>query len=270
MPAGPDPESLLDLAVEAARSAGELLLEGLRKGPGRVESKSSRTDLVSDLDRASESLIMATIRRRRPDDAFLGEEGGASSGTSAVRWVVDPLDGTVNYLYGLPVFAVSVAAEVDGRVTVGVVHDPCRQEMFTAVAGAGSYRDGERLGVSEPEDLATSLIGTGFAYDAEARRWQGLLAAALLPQVRDIRRAGAAALDLCSVAAGRLDGYYESGTHHWDRAAGGLVATEAGAWMGDLAGGPASDDMVVAAAPAIASSLRSAIVEAMSTPGAHP
>jgi myo-inositol-1(or 4)-monophosphatase len=252
----PDPKALLDLAVRAAKAAGDLLIAGLRSGPTEVSSKSTKTDLVSDLDRASEELIISAIRAERPGDGFLGEEGGTTAGTSPVRWVVDPLDGTVNYLYGIPVFAVSIAAEVGTEVVAGVVHDPSRAETFTAVAGGGSYCNGRRLKASDASDPALALVGTGFAYDARVRNRQGRVVADLLPRVRDIRRAGAAALDLCAVGAGRLDAYFESGTHHWDRAAGALVATEAGAWVGDLEGGPPSDELVVAATAALAEPFR--------------
>ena len=251
----PDPAALADLAVTAACAAGRLLLDGLAAGVTGVEAKSTPTDPVSDLDRASEALIIETLRSRRPRDAVLGEEGGASGGDSGVRWVVDPLDGTVNFLYGFPAFAVSVAAEVAGVVVAGAVHDPLRQETFSAVRGGGSRRDGAALAVRRPDDLAHTLVGTGFSYDATARARQGRVVARLLPLVRDIRRAGSAALDLCWVGAGRLDAYFEAGTHHWDRAAGLLVATEAGAWAGDLDGGPPSDAMTVAASPVVAQEL---------------
>lgn len=251
----PDPAALAELAVTAARAAGRLLLAGLAEGATGVEAKSTPTDPVSDLDRASEALIVETLRSRRPRDAVLGEEGGASGGDSEVRWVVDPLDGTVNFLYGFPAFSVSVAAEVSGVVVAGAVHDPLRQETFSAVRGLGARLDGSVLTVRRPDDLAHALVGTGFSYDASTRARQGRVVAGLLPLVRDIRRAGSAALDLCWVGAGRLDAYFESGTHHWDRAAGLLVATEAGAWAGDLEGGPPSDAMTVAASPRVASAL---------------
>ncbi|HET6793983.1 MAG TPA: inositol monophosphatase family protein, partial [Acidimicrobiales bacterium] len=225
-------DQLLALALQAATDAGALLVEALDQGPARVEAKSTPTDPVSDLDRASEKIVVDTIRAARPGDSFLAEEGGEATGSSGVRWVIDPLDGTVNYVYRFPAFAVSVAAEVDGAPAVGVVHDPQRGETFTAVAGRGAFLGGRRLRVNRPLDLAVSLVGTGFAYDAGVRARQGRVIADVLPRVRDIRRAGSAALDVCWVGAGRLDAYYESGTHHWDRAAAALVATEAGAWVG--------------------------------------
>ena len=250
------PADLLALATSAAEEAGRLLLEGLRSGPAVVESKTTRTDPVSDLDRASEALILKRLLGRRPDDAVMAEESSDRAGTSGVRWVIDPLDGTVNFVYGIPVFAVSIAAEVDGAVVAGVVHDPNRQETFSATRGGGAFLNGERITANAPADLSVTLVGTGFAYDAEVRRMQGSRMDELLAAVRDIRRAGSAALDLCAVAAGRLDAYFERGTHHWDRAAGALVAREAGAVVGDLVGEEPSDALVVAAAASIADPFR--------------
>ncbi len=252
-----DHEALLRIAVAAASEAGRLLASWRGdERPEVVETKSSPTDVVTEMDRRSEALITSRIRARRPADAVLGEEGGQTSGDQAgggpaggegeagrpgrVRWVVDPLDGTVNYLYGLRDWAVSIAAEVDGAVVAGVVEVPRHGETFTAVAGRGAWlRRGEArlaLHCSAGVPLAQALIGTGFGYDAGRRQIQGEVVAALLPYVRDIRRAGSAAVDLCSVAAGRLDAFYERGLNYWDFAAGGLIAREAGATVGGLAG----------------------------------
>jgi myo-inositol-1(or 4)-monophosphatase len=250
------PTALLGLATAAAQEAGRLLLDGLRSGPAVVEAKTSRTDPVSDLDRASEALILTRLLSERPDDAVMAEEGSDRSGTSPVRWVIDPLDGTVNFVYGIPVFAVSIAAEVDGTVVAGVVHDPNRAETFSATLGGGAFLNGKPISANNPTDLSVALVGTGFAYDAEVRRVQGSRLDELLAAVRDIRRAGSAALDLCAVGAGRLDAYFERGTHHWDRAAGALVAREAGAVVGDLAGDEPSDVLVMAAASSIAAPFR--------------
>jgi myo-inositol-1(or 4)-monophosphatase len=263
----PDRGELLRLAVTAAEAAGRLLLEAQAAGATGIGSKTTPTDLVSDADRASEDLVTRTLLAARPDDSVLGEEGGGHRGSSDVLWVVDPLDGTVNFLYGYPAFAVSVAAQVGDEVVAGAVHDPLRGETFTALRGAGSWLGERRLEVTRPAGLATSLVGTGFAYDAAARARQGRAAAALLPRVRDLRRAGAAALDLCWVGAARLDAYYESGTHVWDRAAGGLVASEAGAWVGGLHGAPPGDGMCVAAAPSVAAELV-ALLEELTADGA--
>ena len=213
-------------------------------GAAGTATKTSGTDMVTDMDRASEALLAGTILAARPDDAFLGEEGTAGVGSTGVRWVVDPLDGTTNYLYGFPAWAVSVAAEVDGRAAVGVVYDPSHDEMFTAVRGGGARCNQRPLRVQGPADLATALVATGFSYDAATRGLQAAELAQLLPSVRDVRRAGAAALDLCWVALGRVDLYFERGIQPWDWAAGSLVATEAGAVVTDLGDG------TVVAAPA--------------------
>ena len=239
----PDPAELLSLAVTAATAAGELLLAGVDDVRTTVETKSSGTDMVTEMDRASERLIVEHLRAARPDDGFLGEEGTSDAGTSGVRWVVDPLDGTTNYLYGFPSWCVSIAAEIDGRPGIGVVFDPTHDETWTAIAGGGSARNGKPLRVVGAADLSTALIGTGFSYDASVRATQGARVAKVLPLVRDIRRGGSAASDLCWVAAGRLDAHFEIGLAPWDWAAGSLVASEAGATVARL------DDNTFVAAP---------------------
>ena len=252
-------EDLLDVAVDAARAAGTFLLDG-RGGARRIETKSSATDMVSDMDRGAEAMIKAAIGDRRPGDAVLGEEGGASAGDTTTRWIVDPLDGTTNYLYGFPAWSVSIAAEVGGVVVVGVVYDPTHGELWTATKGAGARRNAELLPpLGDPTPLATALVATGFAYVAERRAEQGARVAALLPRIRDIRRAGSAALDLCWLAAGRVDAYFEAGTNLWDWAAGALIAEEVGAWVGGFDGGPPSTAGILAAPPALAAELRSAL-----------
>jgi myo-inositol-1(or 4)-monophosphatase len=262
-----DPEALLRIAVDAAAQAGRLLASWRgEERPEVVDTKSSPTDVVTEMDRRSETLITGWIRAVRPGDTVLGEEGGQTLGGlreadgagdgARVRWVVDPLDGTVNYLYGLPDWAVSIAAEVDGAIVAGVVEVPRFGETFTAVAGQGAwlYRDGDpaaavALRCNAGVPLGQALVGTGFGYDPGRRRVQGEVVAALLPRVRDIRRAGSAAVDLCSVAAGRLDAFFERGLNYWDYAAGGLIAREAGALVGGLSGRPESTAMTVAASP---------------------
>jgi myo-inositol-1(or 4)-monophosphatase len=250
-----DPQELAELARSVAREAADLLLA--RHGEAAVvQVKSSPTDLVTQLDRAAEQLIRDRLLAARPGDAILGEEGG-ETGHGSVRWIVDPLDGTVNYVYGLPDWAVSIAAAVDGQVVAGAVCVPLRASMFTATLGGGAWLESgceagpQRLACNSGVPLASALVATGFGYPAAQRAAQGQVAAAVLPQVRDIRRTGSAANDLCSVAAGRVDAYYEQGVHEWDIAAGGLIAREAGAVMAGLGGRPAGEAMTIAADPAL-------------------
>ena len=264
--ASEDAGALLRIAVAAAAEAGRLLASWRGdERPEVVQTKSSPTDVVTEMDRRSEALITSRIRAYRPGDAVLGEEGGQTSGGPAggddggqpgrVRWIVDPLDGTVNYLYGLRDWAVSIAAEVDGVVVAGVVEVPRHGETFTAVTGQGAWlhRGEARLALhcSSGVPLDQALVGTGFGYDPGRRQVQGEVVAALLPQIRDIRRGGSAAVDLCSVAAGRLDAFYERGLNYWDFAAGGLIAREAGALVGGLAGRAESTSMAMAAGPGL-------------------
>lgn len=203
---------------------------------------------MSDADREAEGLIAAELRRARPDDALVGEEGASVGGASGRRWVVDPLDGTVNFLYGHAAWAVSIALEdADGRA-LGVVHDPARRETFRARRGGGCQLNGEPVRVSDAARLDVALVATGFGYAAERRALQAETLARVLPRVRDIRRNGSAALDLAWVAAGRLDGYYERGVQHWDWAAGRLLVEEAGGATAELPGEPAG---LAAAPPAL-------------------
>jgi len=321
----PDAGGLLALAANAAAAAGRLLADqGAQARPEVVETKSSLTDVVTEMDRRAEALITERIRAARPGDAILGEEGGETHGApgpqeardpsspAAVRWIVDPLDGTVNYLYGLADWAVSIAAEVAGTIVAGVVAVPLHGETFLAVRGQGAWlhSTAERGSATEvpaavgsagaggqpgaggvpaaagspgaggqPEaggqpgaaglpgaggpagalrlrctrgvPLGQALVGTGFGYLPGRRRVQGEVVAALLPQIRDIRRGGSASVDLCMVAAGRLDAFYERGLNYWDYAAGALIAAEAGARVTGLAGRPVSTSMTVAAGPGL-------------------
>jgi myo-inositol-1(or 4)-monophosphatase len=246
----PDPSTLLALAVDLARRAGALALE-MHSGLGASDTKSSPTDVVTAADRAVEQLLVEGIRSARPGDGILGEEGASDDGTTGVRWVVDPVDGTVNYLYGLPPWAVSIGVEVDGVTEVGVVLDPTKEELFTAVRGGGATMNDRPLRCTAATELAQALVATGFGYDARRRAAQAALLPTLLPAVRDIRRVGAGALDLCAVAAGRVDAYYEQGLSPWDMSAGLLVATEAGARVGGLHGRAPSGALVLAAAPGV-------------------
>ncbi|MPZ93978.1 MAG: inositol monophosphatase [Propionibacteriales bacterium] len=254
---------LLDLALRVAAEAGSLVRRLREEAEVSVAAtKSSPTDVVTESDRASERLIRDALLTARPGDGFLGEEGGSADGSSGVHWVVDPIDGTVNYLYGLPTYAVSIAAEVDGEVVVGVVHNPVSSETWSAVRGEGAWLAGRRLQVSQVSVPEGALVGTGFGYDPGVRARQGAAVATLLAQVRDIRRAGAASLDLCSVATGRLDAYVEQGLAPWDLAAGGLIAAEAGARVAGLGGAEAGRRLVVAANPVLFSALEPLLSEA--------
>lgn len=248
------------MAHRAAAAAGDLLLERFG-GPARgVERKSSRTDMVSDADRDAEAVIAEILSAERPDDGLVAEEGSHSQAVSGRRWVVDPLDGTTNFLYGIPAWAVSVALEDASGSLVGVVFDPVRGETFAAVRGEGATRNGEPVAVGGGDRLDTALVGTGFSYDAGERSAQAEVLARLLPRVRDVRRVGAAALDLCWVAAGRFDGYYERGLKPWDWAAASLIVTEAGGELRWLDGDPVG---LVAATPGVVEQLHRIVNRAM-------
>jgi myo-inositol-1(or 4)-monophosphatase len=251
---------LLGLARATAEEAAVLVGAGRSSAADQVDTKSSPVDVVTAVDRASEALIVRRLLEARPDDGVLGEEGASREGTSGVRWVVDPIDGTVNFLYGLPAFAVSIAAEVDGRAEVGVVLNVGTGEQFTAVRGQGAWLTAPgsaamQLHGSSPASLEQTLVATGFGYRVEQRRAQGAVVARLLPEVRDIRRWGCASLDLCAAAAGRVDAYYELDLKPWDHAAGALVAAEAGLVVTGTAGRPFAEPMAVAAAPSVAGPL---------------
>jgi myo-inositol-1(or 4)-monophosphatase len=224
----PTPEELRDLALETAREAGRLVQRLRADGVHVAGKKSSATDIVTEADRTSEQLIRERLLHARPDDGLLGEEGDDLHGTSGVLWVVDPIDGTVNYLYGLPHFAVSIAAEVDGEVVAGVVVAPVLGLEYVATLGGGATCNGEPIRTRPVVPLGERLVGTGFSYEQPARARAATYWARLLPRVRDLRRLGSCALDLCAVASGLLDAYVEEGPHVWDHAAAGLVVLEAG------------------------------------------
>ncbi len=260
-PAAPD--ELLAIAVRIARDAAATARRMRDEAITDVETKSTDTDVVTAADRAVERQVVEALRRERPDDGVLGEEYGDSAGaaTGAVRWILDPIDGTVNYLYGLPQYAVSLAAEVDGVVVAGVVRNPATGDEWTATAGGGAWRDGRRLTGSARETLDQTLLATGFGYDPARRAHQGAVLAGLITRVRDIRRFGAAALDLCMAAEGMVDAYFEKGLNPWDHAAGGLVAVEAGLRVAGLHGAAPGEEMLVAAPPALFGALHDALVE---------
>jgi myo-inositol-1(or 4)-monophosphatase len=235
-----------------------VLAQGWLADPGDVATKTSATDMVSDVDRESEAAVSQVLRSRRAGDGILGEEGTSRAGSTGIRWVVDPLDGTTNFLFGVPQFSVSVAAEEEGGTLVGVVIDPCRNETWAAARGAGARLNGRPCRVaSHRSTLGTALLATGFGYRPERRAWQARVAATVLPAVRDIRRFGSAALDLCWTAGGRYDGYYEWGLNPWDLSAGALICAEAGGRVETLPG-----RLIVATAPPVFDDLVSLLTEA--------
>jgi myo-inositol-1(or 4)-monophosphatase len=224
----PDPHELRDLCAEAAERAAALVLD--QRVDGLVtEAKSSGSDLVTAVDRAAEAVIVDTILGRRPDDGLLGEEGASRPGTSGVRWIIDPIDGTTNFVLGHPGYSVSIAAEVDGTVVAGAVADPVHGDLYEALVDGGARCNGRPMRVRATERLERAVVATGFSYLAHRRRNQAQVLTTVLPEIADIRRMGSAALDLCSVGVGRVDAYYELGLNEWDLAAGALIAAEAGA-----------------------------------------
>jgi myo-inositol-1(or 4)-monophosphatase len=257
-----DATALAPLALRLATEAAQLAAEGRRRGLAEVSTKSTGTDMVTEFDRACEALLVDGIRRARPDDAIVGEEGTRDGGSSGIVWHLDPIDGTTNFLYDLPGWAVSVAAADDDGVLVGVVVIPTLGETYTATRGGGARRNGRPITIGTESRLSHALVATGFGYDPERRRRQAELLTRVLPSVRDVRRLGAASVDLCHVACGRVDAYYEEGLSSWDLAAGGLIAREAGAVTIDLAGAPARPEEVVATSPALAGPLRRLLLDA--------
>jgi len=240
---------LLVLAEKIAKSAGELLSN--RPDTFNINQKSSARDFATQMDLASEKLIVESILAARPDDGIIGEEGANRISGSGITWVIDPIDGTVNYFYNLPGWNISIAAKDKEGVLIGVVYAPTINSLWRASRGGGAFLNDRPISVSRSDSLADSLIATGFSYDLAERSAQGRVLAELIPLVRDIRRNGAAAVDLCQVASGALDGYFESGLKEWDLAAGGLIAREAGALVTGRLGAPAGEAMVLAAGPAL-------------------
>lgn len=245
---GVDYVDLLDLARHVALDAADLVRSRRRDGVEVTETKSSPVDVVTEVDKAAEELIYERLLTARPDDGFLGEEGSASTSKSGVTWIVDPIDGTVNFVYGIPQYSVSIAASVDGQVVAGVVVNVETAECFAASLGGGATCNGVPLAVREAVPVSQRLVVTGFSYVAEVRARQATAVANLLGDVRDIRRLGSAALDLCAIGAGRADAYVEEGLNPWDMAAGGLVATEAGARLESRSGVGGRDCVVCAPA----------------------
>jgi myo-inositol-1(or 4)-monophosphatase len=256
---GDDVEQLRATAVAVVQAVGDLVVRMRAAGPGHVDTKSSITDVVTAADTAAEQLARRLLAQWRPGEPVLGEEeGGAGPPAGDLCWVVDPIDGTVNYLYGLPWYAVSVAVQRDGQSLAAAVSQPADGRLWSAARGCGALCDGVALQVSGTTQLELSLIGTGFSYRSQRRARQAAMVAGMLPRIRDLRRAGSAALDLCSVASGWLDGFAEHGLHRWDWAAGALIAAEAGAVVALPTPG---SDLVLAATPGIADALAELVLQ---------
>ncbi len=247
----PRADDLLTLATRLATTAGTTVTDMRSTAVASATTKSSPTDPVTAADQRAEEIIVAGILEARPSDAIVGEEGADRTGDSGVVWYIDPIDGTTNYLYGIPAYGISIAAEVDGVMVAGVVYNPAAGELYAAAAGAGATCNGHSISATAGREVSSALIATGFGYLSDRRRVQAEVVAAMLPSVRDIRRFGSAALDLCAVASGRVDAYFEAGLNTWDFAAGWLIASEAGAVCDDLRGGPPSARFLVATAPGI-------------------
>ncbi|MBP6683863.1 MAG: inositol monophosphatase [Leucobacter sp.] len=267
-----DAAALADIAGSLARSVGQMIHEKRASGVDVAATKSSLSDVVTEADREAERLLTEGLRTLRPEDAILGEEGASVAGTSGITWVLDPIDGTVNYLYNLPAYAVSVAATVadgapgtmsDGRRAIaGAVYVPTTGELFTAWHGGGAYLDGTRLSGPPETELISTLLATGFGYTVERRTEQVEILRRVLPRVRDIRRMGSAAVDLCMLAAGRVDAYYERGLQPWDYAAAALIARESGAVVRGLGENAPGEELLIAGTPVITSELAAIIAEA--------
>jgi len=257
-----DPDALLDLAERLGRSAADLVSSARRSGPVRFETKSTVTDMVTEYDHASEVVIVDGLHEARPDDGIVGEEGADTAGTSGITWLIDPIDGTTNYLYGLPGYCVSIGAHDDDGPLLGVVVLPATGEVYRARRGGGAWCNGEPVRCSDITDLSRALVGTGFSYQPALRLRQAARIARLIDRIRDIRRFGAAAADLSYTAAGRLDAYYEEHLNPWDLAAGAVIAAEAGCRLGSIDGGEIRPSSTLVAAPGIFEALAQLLIEA--------
>ena len=253
---------LLEIAHSLALRAGTVARSGRSRGLESVDTKSTLTDMVTEYDKACEVIVFEGLRAARPHDSIVGEEGARHTGDSGVTWYIDPIDGTTNFLYDIPLWAVSIGAtDADGSL-VGVVHNPTTNETFTAIRGEGAFLNDQRISCNTSATLSTALVATGFSYAPEARVVQAQRVSHMIHHIRDVRRFGAAAIDLCYVACGRLDGYFEENLHPWDIAAGDLIAREAGCRTGDFRGGPIRPAETLAASPAIFEPLGALIVGA--------
>jgi myo-inositol-1(or 4)-monophosphatase len=265
----PDTGELRDLALETAREAGELIVRLRSEGVEVAGTKSSAIDIVTRADEAAEALVKERLLGARPDDGMVGEEGDELRGSSGVVWIVDPIDGTVNYLYGHPHFAVSIAAEVDGEVVAGVVLAPALGLEYVATLGGGATCNGHDIRPRPVAPMGERLVATGFSYEQPARTREATYISRLLPRVRDLRRLGSCALDLCGVAAGTLDAYVEEGPHIWDHAAAGLVVLEAGGIL-EVARSPVGKRLLICAPRDGFAEFRQVVVEAGFVGGEGP
>lgn len=259
------PRELHDLATSLAREAGTMALAGRRRGLTDVATKSTLTDMVTEYDRASEKLIVDALRTKRPSDAIVGEEGSSVDGSSGITWCIDPIDGTTNFLYALPNWAVSIGVADEHGPLAGAVYVAALDEMFSAIRGQGAWLNGEPIRCSTTTDVAHALVCTGFSYSAAQRTIQSARVARMIHEVRDIRRFGAASIDLCYVACGRLDAYFEENLFPWDIAAGALIAVEAGCRLGDFSGATVRPAQVLVSTPDVFDAL-SAMIQRASAP----
>ena len=249
-----DTAALVILAVQAARAGARVHRAGLGRAH-EITTKATITDMVTEVDHEAERAIVDVLLAERPDDAVLAEEAATRVGTSGVRWIVDPLDGTTNYIYRYPAFGVSIGVEVDGLLVAGVVHDTARDRVYTGIVGAGAACNGQAIRVRDHDDLPTALVATGFQPQPERRAWQAGVLSRVLPRVRDVRRGGSAAIDLCSVACGALDAFYEAGLAEWDMAAGAAIVRAAGGVVHVVERPAVPAPLLVAAGPRLVEAL---------------
>ena len=259
MSADPQAADLLALATDIANEAAAVVAKYAAERTFIVETKSTPTDLVTEADRVTEALIVRRILSARPNDGLLGEEGANRESASGIRWVIDPIDGTTNFVYGIPAFSVSIGVERDGQVVAGVVHDVALQQSYTAALGGGAHMNVHSIHVSGKTDLSTALMGIGFAYDPSRRDAQAHFYDRVMVDIRDVRRMGSAALDLCRVACGQLDGYFEFQLNPWDISAGGIIVREAGGLTTGFHGRTFEEGYVLAATPALAAPMQAVL-----------
>lgn len=259
MSADPQAADLLALAVDIANEAAAVVAKYAAERTYVVETKSTPTDLVTEADRETEALIVRRILSARPGDGLLGEEGANRESTSGIRWVIDPIDGTTNFVYGIPAYSVSIGVERNGQVVAGVVHDVALEQAYTAALGGGAHMNGHSIRTSGKTDLSTALMGIGFAYDPARRDTQAHFYDRVMLDIRDVRRMGSAALDLCRVACGQLDGYFEFQLNPWDFAAGGIIVREAGGITTGFHGRTFDEGYVLAATAALAEPMQAVL-----------